>query len=59
MTVAPRMAARAEGGGILTASVVRQLAMAKGFLPSEGGDVVVRGFKGPVKLRGVRWLEGG
>ena len=53
--VAARIAAKAEGGEILTANVVRELAAGKGFLFSDRGDVVLRGFEDPVRLYEVVW----
>jgi class 3 adenylate cyclase len=55
--VPARIAAKAEGGEILASDVVRQLAMGKGFLFSDRGDVVLRGFEDPVRLYEVRWEE--
>jgi class 3 adenylate cyclase len=55
--VAARIAARAEGGEILAANVVRELAAGKGFLFADRGDVVLRGFEDPVRLYEVRWRE--
>jgi class 3 adenylate cyclase/pimeloyl-ACP methyl ester carboxylesterase len=57
--VAARIAARAEGGEILAANVVRELAAGKGFLFADRGDVVLRGFEDPVRLYEVRWREDG
>jgi class 3 adenylate cyclase len=37
--------------------VVRQLAMGKGFLFSDRGDVALRGFEDPVRLYEVRWRD--
>jgi class 3 adenylate cyclase len=53
--VAARVAAHAEGGEILASDVVRQLVAGKGFLFSDRGDVVLRGFEDPVRLYEVRW----
>jgi class 3 adenylate cyclase len=53
--LAARIAAKAEGGEILAANVVRELAAGKGFLFSDRGDVVLRGFEDPVRLYEVRW----
>ena len=53
--MAARIAARAEAGQILVSDVVRQLAAGKGFLFSEEGDVVLRGFDDPVRLYRVGW----
>ena len=53
--LAARVCARAEPGQVLAANVVRELAMGKGFLFSDQGDVVLRGFEDPVRLYEVRW----
>jgi len=55
--LAARVAAKAEGGEILASDVVRQLVAGKGFLFSDRGDVVLRGFEDPVRLYEVRWRE--
>jgi class 3 adenylate cyclase/pimeloyl-ACP methyl ester carboxylesterase len=52
---AARIAALAEGGEILVANVVRELAEGKGFLFSDRGEIVLRGFDDPVRLFEVRW----
>jgi class 3 adenylate cyclase len=57
--VAARIAARAEGGEILASDVVRQLVAGKGFLFSDRGETVLRGFEDPVRLYEVRWEEEG
>jgi len=57
VVLAARVAAKAEGGEILASDVVRQLVAGKGFLFSDRGDVVLRGFEDPVRLYEVRWLE--
>jgi class 3 adenylate cyclase/predicted esterase len=57
--LAARIAARAEGGEILASNVVRELVAGKGFLFSDRGDVVLRGFEDPVRLYEVRWREEG
>jgi Adenylate cyclase, family 3 (some proteins contain HAMP domain) len=54
---AARIAARAGGGEILASDVVRQLVAGKGFLFSDRGEVVLRGFDDPVRLFEVRWQE--
>ena len=56
--LAARVAAKAEGGEILASDVVRQLVAGKGFLFSDRGDVVLRGFEDPARLYEVRWREG-
>jgi class 3 adenylate cyclase len=53
-----RIATQAQGGEILVANVVRELAAGKGFLFSDRGEVVLRGFEDPVRLYEVRWQEG-
>ena len=56
--LAERIAAQAEAGEILVANVVRELAAGKGFLFSDRGEVVLRGFEDPVRVYEVRWQEG-
>jgi class 3 adenylate cyclase/pimeloyl-ACP methyl ester carboxylesterase len=58
VNMAARIAAQAEGGEILVANVVRELAAGKRFLFSDRGEVVLRGFEDPVRLYEVRWREG-
>jgi class 3 adenylate cyclase len=53
--LAARICAHAEPGQILVPIVVRELAAGKGFLLSDCGDVVLRGFEDPVRLYEVRW----
>jgi class 3 adenylate cyclase len=55
--MAARIAAKAEGGEILAANVVRELAAGKGFLFADRGEVALRGFEDPVRLYDVRWRE--
>jgi class 3 adenylate cyclase len=57
--LAARIAAQAQGGEILAANVVKELAAGKGFLFADRGDVALRGFEGPVRLYEVRWREEG
>jgi class 3 adenylate cyclase len=57
--MAARIAAKAEGGEILASNVVRELLAGKGFLFSDRGDVILRGFEDPVRLYDVRWGEEG
>jgi class 3 adenylate cyclase/pimeloyl-ACP methyl ester carboxylesterase len=57
--LAARICAHADPGEILTPIVVRDLAAGKGFLFSDRGDVVLRGFEDPARLFEVRWREGG
>jgi class 3 adenylate cyclase len=57
--LAARIAAKTEGGEIAVSDTVRGLVAGKGFLFSDRGDVVLRGFEDPVRLYEVRWREGG
>ena len=52
---AARIAALAQGGEILAANVVRELAEGKGFLFGDRGEVALRGFDDPMRLFEVRW----
>ncbi len=52
--LAARVCATAEPGTILASNVVRELSAGKGFLFSDQGDVVLRGFEDPVRLYEVR-----
>ena len=54
---AARIAAMAQGGEILVANVVRELAEGKGFLFGDRGEIVLRGFDDPVRLFEVRWAQ--
>ncbi len=54
---AARIAAMAQGGEILVANVVRELAEGKGFLFGDRGEVALRGFDDPVRLFEVHWQE--
>ncbi|MDP2950724.1 MAG: adenylate/guanylate cyclase domain-containing protein, partial [Chloroflexota bacterium] len=54
---AARIAAMAQGGEILVANVVRELAEGKGFMFGDRGEVALRGFDDPVRLFEVRWRE--
>jgi class 3 adenylate cyclase len=55
--LAARIAAKAEGGEIVTSDVVRQLVAGKGFLFTDRGETALRGFEDPVRLYEVRWGE--
>jgi class 3 adenylate cyclase len=57
--LAARVCAKAEPGEILIPEGVRHLVAGKGFLFSDRGDVVLRGFEDPVRLYEVRWREEG
>jgi class 3 adenylate cyclase len=54
---AARIAAMAQGGEILVANVVRELAEGKGFLFGDRGEVALRGFDDPVRVFEVRWTS--
>src|SRR3972149_1937961 len=56
---AARIAAMAQGGEILVANVVRELAEGKGFMFGDRGEVALRGFGDPVRVFEVRWREEG
>jgi class 3 adenylate cyclase len=53
--LASRIAAKAEGGEILVADTVRGLCSGKGFLFSDRGEFVAKGFEEPVRLYEVSW----
>jgi class 3 adenylate cyclase/pimeloyl-ACP methyl ester carboxylesterase len=53
--LAARIADQAKGGEIVLANVVRELAAGKGFLFSDRGEVVLRGFEDPVHLYQLKW----
>ncbi|MCH8814193.1 MAG: adenylate/guanylate cyclase domain-containing protein [Chloroflexi bacterium] len=57
VNLAARVAAKAEGGEILVADVVRQLVAGKKFLLNDRGETELRGFEDPVRLYEVRWGE--
>ena len=54
---AARIAAKAEGGEILVSDNVRSLSAGKGFLFSDRGEFVAKGFEEPVTLYEVRWSD--
>jgi class 3 adenylate cyclase len=53
--LASRIAAKAEGGEILVADTVRRLCSGKGFLFSDRGEFVAKGFEEPVRISEVNW----
>jgi len=55
--LAARIATKAEGGEILVADTVRGLCSGKGFLFSDRGEFVAKGFDEPVRVYEVRWRE--
>ena len=46
-----------QGGEILVANVVRELAEGKEFMFGDRGETALRGFDDPVRLFEVRWRE--
>ena len=54
---AARITAAAQGGEILVANVVRELAKGKDFLFADRGETPLKGFDEPVRLFDVRWRE--
>ncbi len=54
---AARITAMAQGGEILVANVVRELAEGKEFMFGDRGETALRGFDDPVRLFEVRWRE--
>jgi class 3 adenylate cyclase len=53
--MARRICDVAEPGSILTANVVRELAIGKGFTFRERGETLLKGFGEPVRLHEVHW----
>jgi class 3 adenylate cyclase len=56
--LASRIAAKADGGEILVSDTVRGLCSGKGFLFSDRGEFVAKGFDEAVRVYEVRWGEG-
>ncbi len=54
---AARITAAAEGGEILVANVVRELAKGKDFLFADRGETSLKGFEEPVRLYEVSWRD--
>jgi len=57
VTLAARIAARAEGAEILASMAVRELCAGKGFMFADRGEFVAKGFEEPVRVYEVRWRE--
>jgi class 3 adenylate cyclase len=55
--LAARIVDQAKGGEIVLANVVRELAAGKGFLFSDRGEVLLRGFEDPVHLYELNWRQ--
>lgn len=54
---AARIADKANGGEILLANVVRELAAGKGFLFADRGEIELRGFEDPIRLYELKWEQ--
>jgi class 3 adenylate cyclase len=55
VTLASRIAAKADGDEILVSDNVRSLCSGKGFLFTDRGEFVAKGFEEPVRVYEVRW----
>ncbi|HEY5639293.1 MAG TPA: adenylate/guanylate cyclase domain-containing protein [Dehalococcoidia bacterium] len=55
--LASRIAAKADGGEILVADTVRGLCSGKGFLFSDRGEFLAKGFEEPVRVYEVSWRD--
>jgi class 3 adenylate cyclase len=53
--LASRIAAKAAGGEVLVANAVRELCSGKGFLFSDRGEFVPKGFEDAVRVYEVNW----
>jgi class 3 adenylate cyclase len=56
--LAARLSSRAEPGGILVSSAVRDLALGKGFTFEKRGRLRLKGFEEPIQAFGVQWQAG-
>jgi class 3 adenylate cyclase len=57
--LARRICDCAEPGQILVSNVVRELAIGKGFLFADKGEMELKGFEEQVRVHEVRWREDG
>ncbi len=57
VNLAARIAAKADGGEILTSDTVRGLVAGKKFLFSDRGETAMRGFEDPVRVYELRWRD--
>lgn len=57
--LASRVCALADAQQVLVTDVIRQLVAGKGFLFSDRGETVLRGFEDPVRVYEVEWLDSG
>jgi class 3 adenylate cyclase len=55
--LASRIAAQADGGEVLTSSLLRQLVGNAGFSFDDGTDVELKGLSGPQRVYRLRWDE--
>ncbi|HUF54503.1 MAG TPA: adenylate/guanylate cyclase domain-containing protein [Dehalococcoidia bacterium] len=55
--LASRIAMKAEAGEILVADTVRGLCSGKGFLFSDQGEFVAKGFEDPIRVYEVNWRQ--
>jgi adenylate cyclase len=55
--LAARICSQGEGGDILVSNVVRELAAGSGFLFSDRGEFVAKGFHEPVRVFEVSWRD--
>jgi class 3 adenylate cyclase len=55
--LAAEITAKAQGGQILAARVVRELVAGKGFTFGEGRDQELQGHEGPIHVFEVRWKD--
>ena len=53
--LASRIAAKAGAGEILVPDTVRGLLSGKGFLFTDRGDFIPKGFDDPIRLYAVQW----
>ena len=54
---AARIAAQAQGGEILASNVLRELVAGRGFVFSDRGETVLRGFEDAVRIYELSWRE--
>ncbi len=58
VNLAARIAAKAEGGEILTSDTVRGLVAGKKFLFSDRGEANLKGFDDAIRLYELSWRQG-
>jgi class 3 adenylate cyclase len=57
VTLASRIAAKADGGEILVADTVRGLCSGREFSFADRGELVAKGFQEPVRVYEINWRE--